>query len=77
MPDLIAFDTEDDAKRFSDAKQDRAGYGEGSAHRLPPSTHGLASDSSPAVCEPQAKAGCRTLGMSYHSLSGSWTPGGA
>ena len=26
MPDLIAFDTEDDSKRFSDSKQDHAGY---------------------------------------------------
>lgn len=26
MPDLIAFDTEDDSKRFSDAKQDHPGY---------------------------------------------------
>jgi hypothetical protein len=24
--DLIAFDTEDDSKRFSDARQDHAGY---------------------------------------------------
>jgi len=26
MPDFIAFDTEDDSKRFSDSKQDHAGY---------------------------------------------------
>ena len=26
MPELIAFDTEDDSKRFSDSKQDHAGY---------------------------------------------------